>query len=166
MEQVKHVDNDGEPIKVHGIEAAILHYCKYQERCHSEVRNKLFELGCNSRETEQHIGSMIEQGILNEERFAKAYAGGKFRMNHWGREKIRQQMKLRRISDYCIKKGLAEIKVDDYSRTLEKLTDRKLAELKSERNQFIKSGKVYKYLVQKGYERDLVMDIIHLKIKK
>ena len=97
--------------------AAILHYCKYQERCHSEVRNKLYELGFTTPEVEQQLTGLIETGVLNEERFAKAFAGGKFRMKQWGREKIKQQLKLRKISDYCIKKAMTEIPGEDYEIT-------------------------------------------------
>ena len=106
--------------------AAILHYCKYQERCHSEVRNKLYELGFTTPEVEQQIAGLIETGVLNEERFARAFAGGKFRMKQWGREKIKQQLKLRKISDYCIKKAMTEIDGDDYDETLNKLAYKKL----------------------------------------
>ena len=165
MDRVQHLDNDGKIIRESGVGPAILYYCKYQERCHWEVKNKLFELGCGKDQAEEHISRLIEQGVLNEERFAKAYAGGKFRMSHWGMEKIKQQLKFRKISDYCIKKGLAEIDPDDYEKILEKLTDKKLVELKSERNQLIKGRKAYKYLVQKGFERDMVIEIINSKLK-
>ncbi len=165
MERVQHLDNDGKLIKETGIGPAILHYCQYQERCHKEVKNKLFELGCRQEEAEEHISRLIEYGVLNEERFAKAYAGGKFRISHWGREKIKQQLKFRQISAYCIKKGLEEIDPEDYGKMLEKLTHKKITELKSEHNQYIKSNKVYRYLVQKGYERDMVLDIIDSLVK-
>jgi len=165
MDRVQHIDNDGKIIKDSGIGPAILHYCKYQERCHWEVKNKLFELGCGKEEAEEYISRLIENGVLNEERFAKAYAGGKFRISHWGREKIKHQLKFRKISDYCIKKGLAEIDPGDYEKMLDNLTDRKFVELKSERNQLIKSRKAYKYLVQKGFERDMVIEIINSKLK-
>src|ERR1700733_4629305 len=112
------------------LKAAILHYCKYQERCHAEVRNKLYELGCTTPEVEQTLTGLIETGVLNEERFAKAYAGGKFRMKQWGREKIKQQLKLRKISDYCIKKALLEISPDDYEITLNKIAFKKAEEVK------------------------------------
>ena len=161
-----HIDNDGKPIKESGVAPAILHYCKYQERCHVEVRNKLYELGCKPSEVEQHIANLVESGTLNEERFAKLYAGGKFRMKQWGREKIKQQLKLRKISDYCIRKGMAEIDAADYEKTLVKITHKKLLELKSERNQIVKKMKLYKFLVQKGYERDLVMTLINETMKK
>jgi len=164
MERVQHLDNDGKLIAESGIGPAILHYCEYQERCHKEVKNKLFELGCSKGEADEHISRLIENGVLNEESFAKAYARGKFRLNHWGREKIKQQLKLRQISPYCIRKGMDEIDDAEYGKMLLKLTDKKLDELKSERNQLTKRGKLYKYLVQKGYERDLVTDILNNKL--
>ena len=165
-ERVKHIDNDGKEIKETGVGPAIMHYCKYQERCHMEVRNKLYELGCKPTEVEQHISDLVESGTLNEERFARLYAGGKFRMLQWGREKIKQQLKFRKISDYCIRKGMAEIDADDYEKTLKKLTNKKLLELKSERNQQVKKSKAYKFMIQKGYERDLVLAQITEIFKK
>jgi regulatory protein len=143
------------------IKTAILHYCKYQERCHSEVRNKLYELGFTPKEVEQQLTELIETGVLNEERFAKAYAGGKFRMKQWGREKIKQQLKLRKISDYCIKKAMTEIPGDDYEKTLNKIASKKAEEIKKDRSILSRKSKMYRYLVQKGYERDLVTDIIN-----
>ena len=148
------------------IDQAILHYCKYQERCHSEVRNKLYELGCTTPEVEQHIATLIENGVLNEERFARAFAGGKFRMKQWGREKIKQQLKLRKISDYCIKKAMTEIDGDAYDAVLIKLATRKAEEIKSDRSLPSRKAKLYRYLIQKGYERDMVMDIINVLTKK
>ncbi len=143
------------------IKAAILHYCKYQERCHSEVRNKLYELGCTTTEVERQIAGLIETGILNEERFARAFAGGKFRMKQWGREKIKQQLKLRKISDYCIKKAMADIPAEDYEFTLNKIASKKVEEIKKDKSVLSRKSKLYRFLVQKGYERDLVTDIIN-----
>jgi regulatory protein len=147
------------------IDKAILHYCKYQERCHSEARNKLYELGFTTAEVERQIAELIEANVINEERFAIAFAGGKFRMKQWGREKIKMELKIRKISDYCIKKALKEIDCDEYDKTLNKLLYKKLTELKSERNHYIKKAKVYRYLLQKGYEKDIVAGIIKEHIK-
>ena len=143
------------------LEPAILHYCKYQERCHSEVRNKLYELGFTTDTVELQISELIQNGVLNEERFARAFARGKFRMMHWGREKIKQQLKLKKVSDYCIKKGLSEINAEEYEETLYKLSNKKCVELRSERSIPKKKSKLYRYLIQKGYERDMVMDAIN-----
>jgi regulatory protein len=143
----------------------ILHYCKYQERCHSEVRNKLYEMGFTSGEVERQLSELIENGVLNEERFARAFARGKFRMLHWSRDKIKQQLKLKKISDYCIRKGLSEINEDEYEDTLNKLLLKKYDLLRGTRSIPTKKAKLFRYMAQKGYERDLVMDAINNKIK-
>ena len=142
------------------LKAAILHYCKYQERCHAEVRNKLYELGFNTAEVESQIAGLVETGVLNEERYARAFAGGRFRMKQWGKEKIRQHLKLHKISDYCIRKAMTEIDPADYEATLQKLALKKLTEIKGDRSVLSRKSKLYRYLVQKGYERDLVIDVI------
>ena len=98
------------------LKAAILHYCKYQERCHAEVRNKLYELGFTTPEVEQQIAELIGTGVLNEERFARAFAGGKFRMKQWGREKIKQQLKLKKISVSAIINSLRFLTIKKYVR--------------------------------------------------
>ena len=123
-----------------------------------EVRNKLYEIG--HFDVEGQIAELIDNGILNEERYAKAFAGGKFRMLQWGREKIKQQLKLKKISDYCIKKAMTEINADDYDALLLKLATRKAAEVKSDRSLPSRKAKIYRYLLQKGFERDLIRDII------
>ena len=124
------------------------------------MRNKLYELGFTTPEVEGQISKLIETGVLNEERYAKAFAGGRFRMKQWGREKIRQQLKLHKISDYCIKKAMQEIPEEEYKRTLKKLLNKKLVEIRADRGEASRKAKLYRYLVQKGYERDLVMDAI------
>ena len=85
------------------------HYCAYQERCHSEVRDKLFSLGIWKRDQDAIIATLIEENYLNEERFALAYAGGKYRMKQWGRQRIRYELKQKQVSDYSIKKALKQI---------------------------------------------------------
>jgi regulatory protein len=147
------------------LDSAILHYCKYQERCHSEVRSKLFELGFTTNEVERQLTALIEAGILNEERFARAFARGRFRMKQWGKEKIKQQLKLRKISDYCIRKAMEEIDSDEYENTLIKLSSKKWQESKKDRSLASRKAKLYRYLIQKGYELDLVMGAINDNIK-
>lgn len=143
------------------VKAAIYRYCQYQERCHAEVRNKLYELGCKTPEVEEVIASLIENNLLNEERFAKAYARGKFRMKHWGKQKIIQQLKLKKVSDYCIKKGLSEIDEDEYERVCLTIAEKKWQELKTVRNQRLKSARLYRYLLQKGFESNRITSAIN-----
>ena len=132
------------------------HYCGYQERCHSEVKEKLYSMGMYKQQVEECIATLIEENYLNEERFAQQFAGGKFRMKHWGRVKIKYELKQKQVSEYCIKKGLKEIGEDDYAATLKKLAREKWAAVKSEKNIFTKLRKTQDYLIQKGYEHDLI----------
>lgn len=141
--------------------AAIIKYCQYQERCHGEVRNKLYELGCRTPEVEEYLAEMISMGLLNEERFARAFARGKFRLLHWGREKIKQQLKIKKISDYCIKKAMTEIDGEEYEQKLIKLIKNKEKQLNKEKSINIKKQKIYRYIVQKGYERDIVISLLN-----
>jgi regulatory protein len=134
-------------------------YCAYQERCHDEVRNKLAEYGVWGDDAAEIILELIEQNYLNEERFAKAYAGGKFRTKKWGRVKIMRELKQRHISDYCIKKGLLEIDDDSYTETLKQLAVEKYNTVK-DKNIFIRKQKTARYLTEKGYETDLIWDLL------
>jgi regulatory protein len=132
------------------------HYCAYQERCHSEVREKLYSFGLHKNEVDQLLTQLIEEDYLNEERFAIAYAGGKFRIKNWGKEKIKQALKQKQVSDYCIRKALNLINTLDYNKTFLLLANKKLKELKSEKNIFIKKKKMQNYLFQKGFDTKMV----------
>ena len=138
-------------------------FCVYRERCHSEVKEKLYSLGLYKNDVEQLMAQLIEENYLNEERFAKQYAGGKFRMNQWGRIKIKYALRQKQVSDYSIKKGLKEIIVTDYKKTLQKLAEQKSKSLKNESNVFSKRKKLQDYLLQKGYEGELVREVISRK---
>ena len=137
------------------------HYCSYQERCHSEVKEKLYGFGLNKNESDQIISTLIEENYLNEERFAIMYAGGHFRTKHWGKVKIKYELKKKMVSDYCIKKALSSIDDTAYSKTLERLTALKLKTLKSEKNLFVRKRKLQDHLLQKGFESDLVREIVN-----
>lgn len=130
-------------------------YCAYQERSHTEVVQKLWDLGVRKAEHDEIVSSLIQDNYLNEERFALQYAGGKFRMNDWGRKKIYYALKEKKVSDYCINKALKSITEEDYQKTLTELTQKKWASLKSEQH-LIRKKKTTDYLLQKGYEPDAV----------
>ena len=148
------------------IDPAILYYCKYQERCHYEVRNKLYELGFSTITVDDQIAELIAADLLNEERFAISFARGKWRMLHWGRNKIRQHLKIRNVSEYCIKRALQEIPEGDYQSMLEQLTIKKWNELRTEKSKQTKKAKVYRYMVQKGFEQEMVLSFIAACEKK
>ena len=136
-------------------------YCAYQERCHREVQEKLYSYGVYKNDAQEIISQLIEEGYLNEERFALQYASGKFRIKQWGKVKIKYQLKQKGVSEYCIKKALLAIDKADYKKVFYKLADAKMATLKSEKNIFIKKKKLQDHLLQKGFELDLVKEIVN-----
>ena len=140
----------------------IKQYCAYQERCHAEVRDKLYSFGLNKKEIDEIISTLITENYLNEERFAIHYAGGKFRMKYWGKNKIKQALKYKQVSDYCIKKALKEIDNKEYEKTFQKLAEQKLKTLKSEKNIFIKKRKLQDFLLMKGYESVLIREVVNM----
>jgi regulatory protein len=131
-------------------------YCGYQERSHYEVQQKLWDLGVRRADHDEIISKLIEEDYLNEERFAKAFAGGKFRMKEWGRVKITYELKQKRVSAYCIKKGLLEIPEEDYQHTLEKLATKKWESLKGEQY-LVRQKKTQDFLLQRGFESSLAL---------
>lgn len=133
----------------------VLRYCAYQERCHQEVKNKLYELGLNSSDTDEMLSYLITEGFLNEERFAKLFAGGKFRIKHWGRIKIVYALESKGISKKCIQIGLKEIEEADYHLTLENLITERIAQGETE-DRFVLRNKIAQSLIQKGFEPELV----------
>ena len=136
------------------------HYCGYQERTHQEARDKLYSFGLYKQEVEELLARLIEEDYLNEERFALAYAGGKFKMKGWGKIKIIQALKEKRISEYCIKKAMEEIDRTHYQSTINKFAIAKWSSLKSETNIFIKMRKTQDHLLQKGFEPNLVYSVL------
>lgn len=134
-------------------------WCAYQERSQFEVRNKLYEYGVYKEDAENIITQLIQENFLNEERFAIAFARGKFRIKHWGKIKIRIELKQHKVSDYCIKKALNQIDGNEYFATLEKIIEKKKAEIK-EANKIKKHYKIIKYAMSRGYEQDLIMEAI------
>ena len=136
-------------------------YCAYQERCHSEVKEKLYNLGVWKRDHDEIIAALIEENYLNEERFAIAFAGGRFRIKKWGRVKIKYELKQKQVSEYSIKKSMKQIDESEYLGVLTKLGEEKYIALKGEQY-LVRKKKTIDYLLQNGYETELVHKTISL----
>jgi regulatory protein len=137
----------------------IASYCAYQERCQKEVREKLAEKGVYEDFAEELIAFLITEGYLNEERYAKAFVRGKFRLKKWGRRKILYELRNKELSDYLLKKGFEEIEEEEYWEVLVELVEKKSRELKI-KDPFQKRDKIFKFLYAKGFETDLIQEAI------
>jgi len=134
-------------------------YCAYQERCHQEVRSKLLSIKIYGDELEEIISELIKDNYLNEERFACAFARGKFRMKMWGRNKIKQHLQIKRITSYCVRKAMEEIEEEEYIGTLDLILQKQL--MKYEHlNSLVARDKAIQYAISRGYETSIVYDRI------
>ncbi len=136
-------------------------WCAYQERSQNEVRQKLYEFKLEPEAVDSIITDLIEEKFLNEERFAMAYASGKFRIKHWGRNKIKMGLKMHKVSDYCIKKAINSIDGDEYEKVLEKVLEKKIRLTKG-RDSKKKYYTIANYAVSRGFESDLVIEQLKL----
>jgi len=142
-----------------GVKLKAARFCAYQERTHQQVREKLRTLLEEEDLIEEIIAELIAENFINEERYAKSFASGKFRLKKWGRNKILLNLKQHGLTQYCIKKGLEEIPEEDYLEQLEKLTQDKFNSLSVD-NIFERKHKVSIFLINKGYEPDLVWSVL------
>lgn len=131
-------------------------YCVYQERCHKEVHQKLYEMRMIPLAIDEIIDHLLRHNFLNETRFSQAFARGKFRTKKWGRNRIVNELKLRQISKFNIKIALKEISDDEYYKTFEALAEKRLQQLASETNLQKKRKKLADYLFYRGWESELV----------
>ncbi len=131
------------------------HFCAYQERCHKEVQDKLYDLGIWKKDHGDIIATLIEEKYLDEERFAIAFAGGKFRIKKWGMQKIRYALQQKQVSEYSIRKALKEIDKEEYEKRAFELLADKYAELKQEQY-LVRKKRSMDHMISKGYEYDLV----------
>ena len=130
------------------IEFKLKQYCSYQDRCHSEVENKLSKF------------NLINEDYLNETRFCKSFVRGKFKIKNWGKRRIIQELKSRKISEFNIKKGLSEINEFDYQEKFENLFNKKLSSLEN-LNSIDKKRKIFSYLQYRGWETNLIYEKIN-----
>ncbi|SDQ09263.1 regulatory protein RecX [Flagellimonas zhangzhouensis] len=140
------------------------HYCAYQERCHQEVVQKLKGMRMIPEAIDQIVGHLIKENYLNEERFAKSFTRGKFRVKKWGKNRIVRELKMRDITAFNIKSGLKEIEEAEYLTNLDELSKKRLEQI-TETNPLKKKKKLADYLLYRGWENHLVYDKINELIR-
>ena len=135
------------------------HYCAYQERSQQEVRDKLYEWGLWSNEVEQTISDLIQTNFLSEERFTQAYVSGKFNIKGWGKNKIKQGLKLKKVPDKMICNALKAIDHDDYLKAILSAAEKKSKTIQ-EKDAYKRKYKLVSYLLGKGFENDLILEVL------
>ena len=146
-----------QPITLKEAQLKLEYYCSYQERCHQEVAQKLYDLEIKSKEADVIIVHLIQNNFLNEERFAQSFARGKHRIKLWGKNRIVNELKQRQISAPNIKSALTEISDSEYQDTFHKLAYKHWETIK-ENNPQKKKKKFCDYLLRKGWESNLVYE--------
>jgi len=134
-------------------------YCAYQDRCHSEVLRKLNSLGVWGEWAEEIKAELVRENFLNEERFARSYARGKFRMKAWGKVRIIRELEKRHISDYCIRAALSEIDAEDYLESLKSVLQKKRESI-GDVDAFAAYKKLTEHALRKGYEKALITPLV------
>lgn len=134
-------------------------YCAYRERSVSEVLNKLYGFGLNKDIIEEIIEKLLQENFLNNERFSRTYTRSKLLRNKWGKRKIRQGLKSKGIDEDLIHKTFSEIKEKEYLNILKEIKEKKEQSIK-DKDPFLKKRKLANYLLQKGFESDLVWALL------
>ncbi len=134
-------------------------FCNYRERCHKELRDKLYSFGLRKQDVDHVMMQMMDENLLNEERYAKSYARGHFYNKKWGKYKITVELRSKQIHNRLIKEALKEIEEEDYESMIRKLIERKARELKGK--SFEKKQKVNRYLLQKGYSYNEIISHVN-----
>lgn len=145
---------------VEEIKRKLEQYCVYQDRCHKEVEKKLTEYNLISEAKEVILLHLLQEDFLNEERFSKSFARGKFRIKKWGKQRIIRELKLRNISAYNIKTALKEIDEQAYLETLYELAEKK-NNLITESNYYKRKKKLIDFLNYRGFELDLIYKVVN-----
>jgi regulatory protein len=134
-------------------------WCAYQERSQQEVRDKLYTYGLHEAEVEELISELISTNFLNEERFAMAYVSGKVNIKKWGRIKVKQGLKLKKVPEKIIVKALKSIDDEKYLTNLIATAEKKSSSI-TEKDAIKKKFKLVTYLQSKGFETDLIFDVL------
>lgn len=134
-------------------------WCAFQERSQQEVRDKLFAYGVASSKVEEMIVRLLSENFISEQRFATAFAGGKFRQLGWGRIRIRSALKLKKVSEGCIRSALASINEDEYRKRLKQIIQKR-EKAEKEKDPRKRRWKLSSYAISRGFESSLVAELL------
>lgn len=135
-------------------------FSAYQERCIQDIKEKLKELEVSQEAFQPYVDYLLEENFINEQRFTESYVRGHFKRKKWGRNKIREGLRIKKIDSILIEKVLdSEINEDDYHQTIQELAE-KYPKAKTIKNPFEKNAKIFNYLQQKGFESEVIWRVL------
>ena len=143
------------------IKQKMVNYCVYQDRCHSEVEQKMRDFLLIQEAKDEIYLYLIKENYLNEERFTRSYIRGKFYIKHWGRNRIKMNLKMKGINEKLISHSMDEIDDGDYEKTVIKLFKNYYITQKATAD-YQKRSKAIKHLLSKGYEYDVILSLIDI----
>ena len=141
------------------IKQKLVNYCVYQDRCHKEVEQKMWDYLLIPEAKEEILLYLMKENYLNEERFTRSYIRGKFYMKSWGRNKIRNHLKFKDVPEKLINSCFDEIDEDDYQKTLAKLFHNYYEKIKG-LQVYQKNAKTIKYLLGRGFEYEEIRRVL------
>ncbi len=141
------------------IKQKLVNYCVYQDRCHKEIEEKMKDYLLIPEAKDEILLYLIQENYLNEERFTRSYIRGKFYIKHWGKQKIKSQLKLKGISEKLIQSCMNEIHEDDYVKQIKHFAEKLLPTYKG-LQEYQKKSKLIRFLIAKGYEYELIVENI------
>ncbi len=156
---------DKKYFSIEEIKRKLERYCVYQDRCHKEIETKLKEFVLIEEAKNQIVLHLLEHNFLNEERFSKSFARGKFKIKNWGKQRIIRELKFRDISEYNIKTALKEIDEQEYLSIIYKITDKRNL-LINESDFYKRKKKLTDFLIRKGYEFELIFETVKNVLEK
>ena len=153
-------ENEKIPMELAEIRVKIYKYCAYQDRCRQEIEQKFRDWEVPEQEWEDLLAHLEAERFWDEGRFAESFAGGKFRVKKWGKQKIRHELRAKGIPGYLIELAIRrEIPEEAYSQTAQGLVEKKRKELGEELTYEIR-GKIYRFMQQKGYENEVIRSLL------
>lgn len=131
-------------------------YCAEAERCEYDVLLKLRQWRASDEVTARILAHLYQQDYLNPQRYCRAFVRDKYRLTHWGRQKIIQALRMKQLPTSAIENALNEIETDEYDQILARLLSQKRRSLKASTNYELNT-KLIRFALGRGYQMSEIL---------
>lgn len=133
--------------------------CARREYCTYDIREKLRTKELSPDETSAILERLQQEGYINDARYARAYAHDKLLYDGWGRIKIAQSLRMKRIADSLVQGALDELSEEQYLDTLRSVVRSKQRSVKG-KTPYETRQKLARSVINRGFEPSLVFNEI------